>query len=125
MQTITIDQMKDFTGQTVRLNGWVYHARTGGKVHFIILRDGTGLTQAIIEKTDTNASLFADLKHLGQESALSITGTVRADDRSVGGHELAVDDAAIVHATSDYPITPKEHGIGFPAEKPPPAPAFS
>ena len=40
--------------------------------------------------------LFEQLKHLGQESSLAVTGTVRADDRSVGGYELAVTDAQIV-----------------------------
>jgi asparaginyl-tRNA synthetase len=38
---------------------------------------------------------------------------VRADERSVGGHELAVTDARVVWATEGYPITPKPHGVDF------------
>jgi asparaginyl-tRNA synthetase len=42
-----------------------------------------------------------------------ISGTVRAEPRSVGGYELAVLGATIVGPTTDYPITPKSHGIEF------------
>jgi asparaginyl-tRNA synthetase len=45
--TIRIDQMCDHVGETVTLKGWLYHSRAGGKVHFLIVRDGTGLCQAI------------------------------------------------------------------------------
>jgi asparaginyl-tRNA synthetase len=48
-----------------------------------------------------------------QESALAITGTVRADDRQVGGYELQATAVELIHLAEDYPITPKEHGIDF------------
>ena len=115
MQTkhISIAQMARHTGQKVTLQGWLYHSRAGGKVQFLILRDGTGLCQAILEKNDDNGELFAAVKHLGQESSLSASGIVRADSRSVGGYELAVSNIEIVHKTNDYPITPKVHGTDF------------
>jgi asparaginyl-tRNA synthetase len=50
---------------------------------------------------------------LGQESALIVRGTVRADERAPGGYELDVVDAEVVSPTHDYPITPKEHGTEF------------
>jgi len=91
----------------------LYHSRTSGKVQFIILRDGTGLCQCVVEKGSVSDELFEKLRHLGQESSLYITGTVRADQRSVGGYELAVTNAEIIHSTNDYPITPKSHGVDF------------
>ena len=57
--------------------------------------------------------LFDKLEHLGQESSLTVTGVVRADERSVGGYELTVTDAKIIAQSTDYPITPKEHGTDF------------
>ncbi len=42
-----------------------------------------------------------------------ITGTVRAEERSVGGHELAVTGVQIIGPATDYPITPKDHGTSF------------
>ena len=110
---ITIAQMKDNVGADVRIRGWLYHSRAGGKVHFLILRDGTGLAQAIFEKTDANADLFGEVKHLGQESSLIVHGQVRQDERSVGGYELAATEVKVVHKTTGYPITPKAHGPDF------------
>ena len=110
---ILISQMAEHIGEPVLIKGWLYNARAGGKVQFLMIRDGSGLCQAVLEKTDSNAELFGQIKHLGQESSLTVTGTVRQDGRSVGGYELAVTDAQIVHATNDYPITPKAHGIDF------------
>jgi asparaginyl-tRNA synthetase len=108
-----IAELKNCVGQQVTLAGWIYQARSSGKVQFIILRDGTGLCQCVVEKGKISDDLFNKLEHLGQESSLTITGVVRKDDRSVGGYELAVTNAEVIYATTDYPITPKEHGIDF------------
>jgi len=109
----TINRLCDSVGHTVTLQGWVHKIRASGKIAFIILRDGTGLCQCVIEKSEQDETLFSQLKRLTQESALEITGTVVADERSVGGHELRVTHARIVHVAVDYPITPKPHGIDF------------
>jgi asparaginyl-tRNA synthetase len=109
----SITELKTFVGQEVTLAGWIYQARSSGKVQFIILRDGTGLCQCVVEKGKIADDLFEKLEHLGQESSLTITGVVREESRSVGGYEIAVTNAEIIHTTTDYPITPKEHGIDF------------
>ena len=108
-----ISELKHNVGQEVMLAGWLYQSRSSGKIQFLIVRDGTGLCQCVAEKDKVPDELFEQLKHLGQESSLTITGTVRADQRSVGGYELAVTDAQIISESSDYPITPKSHGIDF------------
>ncbi|MEN6307449.1 MAG: asparagine--tRNA ligase [Anaerohalosphaeraceae bacterium] len=109
----TIHQLSAFVGQAVTVSGWVYHSRHSGKVAFIVLRDGTGLCQCVIEKGKVSDDLFDQLVRLGQESSLSLSGIVRTEPRSPGGHELAV-TAAVIHCpTQDYPITPKEHGVEF------------
>ncbi|MDD5459464.1 MAG: asparagine--tRNA ligase, partial [Phycisphaerae bacterium] len=99
--------------EQVTLNGWLYNSRSSGKLVFLIVRDGTGLCQCIVEKEKVGEELFDQLKHLGQESSVSVTGTVRKEERSVGGYELAVTDAQIIGQSADYPITPKSHGIDF------------
>ncbi|MEK7992665.1 MAG: amino acid--tRNA ligase-related protein, partial [Planctomycetota bacterium] len=77
------------------------------------IRDGTGLCQCVVERGKVPEEIFEQLGHLGQESSLSVTGLVRADERSVGGYELAVTGAQIISPATDYPITPKSHGIDF------------
>jgi len=109
----TIRRLNDHIGKTVTLSGWVYNTRAGGKIAFIILRDGTGLCQCVIEKSEQTQSFFDDAKKLPQESSVEITGTVRADDRSVGGFELQVSNVRVVQTSHEYPITPKPHGIDY------------
>ncbi len=113
MTKTTISSLGQFEGKEVTLSGWLYNSRGSGKVQFLIIRDGTGLCQCIVEKGKVSDELFEQLKRLGQESSLIVTGTARAEERSVGGYELAVTDAQIVSPATDYPITPKSHGIDF------------
>jgi len=108
-----ISELKDHVGKEVTLAGWLYNSRSSGKIQFLIIRDGTGLCQCIVEKGNVSDELFDELRRLGQESSIRVRGTVRADERSVGGHELAVTDAEVIGAAADYPITPKSHGIDF------------
>ncbi|MBN2446223.1 MAG: asparagine--tRNA ligase [Phycisphaerae bacterium] len=110
---VTIAELAKHVGQTVALSGWLYNSRSSGKLLFLIMRDGTGLCQCVLEKTDANADMFDAARHLGQESSLMVTGVVRADERSTGGHELTASDVQIVQAVEGYPITPKAHGIEF------------
>ncbi len=111
--TTTVQRLCDHVGQTVTLRGWVYHSRPGGKITFLVLRDGSGHCQCVIEKNEQSAAYYEDVKRLSQESSLEVTGTVKADERSVGGHELHVTHARVIHSTREYPITPKPHGIDF------------
>jgi len=110
---VSIADLKDYVGKVISLYGWLYRGRASGKVQFLIVRDGTGLCQCVVEKGKIPDELYDQLKRLGTESSLSVTGTVRADERSVGGHELAVTDAQIISPAIDYPITPKAHGVDF------------
>ncbi len=109
----TIDRLGAFVDQEVTLSGWMYRNRPSGKVQFLMLRDGTGLCQCVIEKAKVSEEVFDQIKRLGQESSLSLTGQVRADERSTGGVELVVSDARVIGESHDYPITPKAHGIDF------------
>src|SRR5438270_5701619 len=84
-------------GQDVELRGWLYNKRSSGKLHFLQVRDGSGIIQAVVFKGDVSPELFAKADHLGQESSLKVRGTVRADKRSPLGFELGVKELEIVH----------------------------
>ncbi|MFH1745965.1 MAG: asparagine--tRNA ligase [Planctomycetota bacterium] len=109
----TVARLRDHVGQTVTLKGWLYNSRSSGKLLFLLLRDGTGTCQCVLEKSAEQAGMFADAKRLGQESSIELDGMVRADERSTGGFELMITDVRIVQAAEGYPITPKPHGIDF------------
>jgi len=108
-----IENIARYDGQVVTIRGWLHNRRSSGKIHFLTLRDGTGFIQAVLSKADVGDELFARADHLGQESALIVTGTVRADARARGGYEIIASQLEVVQAAQDYPITPKEHGVDF------------
>ena len=114
MTVTTIEKLAEHVGQTVTLQGWV-HARTSkGKLHFVQLRDGTGLVQCVLFKNNVEAELFDAVSRAGQESSLLLTGLVKAEPRAPGGFEIDVSSGAVFQiAAEGYPITPKEHGIDF------------
>jgi len=113
MTYTTIEKIAEFEGQTVVLRGWLYLRRSSGKLHFLQLRDGTGIIQCVMEKKLVSEEIFNTANHLGQESSIEITGEVRKDPRSPIGYELGVSDMKVISETTDYPITPKEHGTAF------------
>src|SRR5688572_2007569 len=108
-----INQLSKHEGAEVVLKGWLYNMRSSGKILFPQLRDGTGIVQCVVLKNAITPELFEQLKGLGQESALVVKGTVRADSRAPGGYEIDVTSAEVLQQVHDYPITPKEHGTEF------------
>jgi asparaginyl-tRNA synthetase len=108
-----IEHVAAHDGQTVTLKGWLHNRRSSGKIHFLIVRDGTGFLQAVMSKAAVGDEAFEKADHLGQESAIVVTGLVRADRRAPGGYELDVQRLEVVSEAVDYPITPKEHGVDY------------
>jgi asparaginyl-tRNA synthetase len=108
-----IEDIAQHEGQTVTLRGWLAHRRSSGKIHFLQVRDGSGFIQAVMSKAAVGEEMFATAGHLSQETSLTVDGTVRADARAPGGYELDVTSMAVVGASHEYPITPKEHGPDF------------
>jgi asparaginyl-tRNA synthetase len=109
----TINQLAQHAGNEVTLKGWLYNLRSSGKILFPQLRDGTGIVQCVVLKNSVSPELWETLKATGQESAVVIRGTVRADARAPSGFEIDVVDAEVLQDVRDYPITPKEHGTEF------------
>ena len=108
-----IEDIASHEGQEVTLEGWLHKRRSSGKIHFLTVRDGTGFIQAVMSKAAVGDDTFTQADHLGQETALVVRGTVRADARAPGGYEVDVADLSVVGESHDYPITPKEHGVDF------------
>ena len=108
-----ISQLADKAGGEAQLRGWVANSRSGGKIRFLILRDGTGYVQCVAGKGDVPDDQFELLKDIGQESSVAIKGTVREDKRAPGGYEIILNDVQVIGDSHDFPITPKEHGSSF------------
>jgi asparaginyl-tRNA synthetase len=116
MVVTRIQDLPGAVGESVTVAGWLTGSRSSGKIAFLQLRDGSGFVQAVVSKADVDEATFEVARALTQESALRLTGTVRADPRAPSGVELATVAIEVVHASVDYPITPKEHGVEFLAD---------
>jgi len=111
--TTTIEKLSDFDDKSVNITGWVYNKRSSGKIHFILVRDGSAIAQCVIVKSQVSPEVFGSFDQLSQETSVMVTGKVHKDDRAPGGYELQVEDLKVVHVAQEYPITPKEHGTEF------------
>ena len=117
MKRVYIEDLGKHVGEEIQLRGWLYHKRSSGKVRFLLLRDGTGILQGVMVKGAVSEEIFSRFDALTQESSFSMTGKVRKDDRAPGGYEMEVSDVGIIAVAHEYPITPKEHGIEFLADR--------
>lgn len=108
-----ISDIKNHLEQDVQINGWVYNKTHKGKLVFLMVRDGTGVIQAVIFKNDVPEEIFEKCKLITQESSVQVIGKAVADNRAKGGAELQVKEIKIVHEAEEYPISPKEHGTDF------------
>ena len=108
-----IDELPQFAGQAVTVCGWTVTTRSSGKIAFVVLRDGTGLLQAVISKKDVAPEVWDAFGKLTQETTLAVSGTLRADARAPGGVELQTTELTIIGPSPEFPITPKEHGIAY------------
>jgi asparaginyl-tRNA synthetase len=112
MEQTYIEDIAQKIGQEALICGWLYNRRESGKIQFLLIRDGTGVIQAVVTKADGDA--FEKALGLHQESSLKVRGMVREDQRAPGGYELQIKDIEIVHRVEgEYPISLKEHGPGF------------
>lgn len=113
MEAVLIKDLYNHDGKTIKINGWVYNKRSSGKIHFLIIRDGTALVQAVVVKKEVPEKIFELADKITQETSASFYGKVKKEPRSPGGYELLLDNIQIIGNSDDYPITPKEHGTDF------------
>jgi asparaginyl-tRNA synthetase len=112
--SVRIADLHQHAGTSVTVNGWVTHVRSSGKVAFVVVRDGSGILQAVLVKSQVPAESWERFATLTQETTVSLTGEVRPDARAPGGFEMGVTELTVLGTSPvDYPIQPKEHGIDF------------
>jgi asparaginyl-tRNA synthetase len=117
MARTSIVELGRHIGEEVQLAGWLYNKRSSGKIRFLLLRDGTGIVQGVMVKGAVPDEVFATFDELTQESSFLMAGKVRKDERAPGGYEIEISGVSILSIAKDYPITPKEHGVEFLADR--------
>lgn len=84
LKRIRTTQAKEWVGQRVRMVGWLHRLRRLGGINFLVLRDGFGLFQAVIDKADE----LARLRNVLSESVIEVEGAVVTEPQAPGGLEL-------------------------------------
>ncbi|MBI4521460.1 MAG: asparagine--tRNA ligase [Gemmatimonadetes bacterium] len=110
---IELRELGSHVGDEVVIEGWVQTVRAHAKVAFVVVRDGTGLVQAVMGRQDVDPATWEAATTVTQESTLVVTGTVRKEPRAPGGYEIGVSRFTVLAPGGEFPIQPKEHGVDF------------
>ena len=95
-------------GTEITLSGWINKKRDHGNLLFIDLRDNYGLTQCVIDKSN---SIFSDLEKLPLETVIKIQGTVIGRTKetvnqniSTGQIEVTIKKVEVLGLTRELPM---------------------
>ncbi len=113
MEKVKIFKIGAYEGKEIELRGWLYSKRSSGKLHFLQLRDGSGIVQCVVFKGEVDSQVFDLCRDIPDESSLVVRGSVRMDDRSPIGFEVGVKEVELLQKSEPYPISPKSHGVAF------------
>ncbi len=96
MERTLIEELPGKLDEQVTVRGWVNALRDQKRVQFLILRDETGMAQAVLSKDDPPSELNEAISGLTAESAVTVMGTVVGDERvKLGGLELKIDSVQV------------------------------
>ncbi len=99
MKRIWSTQLGSYVGERVHLAGWVHRLRQLSNVSFLILRDGKGLAQIVVE----DATLADQLAGLVAETVVSVEGLAVAESQAPGGVEIHQPTINIISPASEPP----------------------
>jgi len=101
-------------GEQVAIRGWMYNRRSSGGIQFLMMRDGTGVLQCILNKINVREETYNNVEKLPIESVLELEGNVNVDSRAPDGREVSVTNVGnVIESQPDFPIVRKKHGLEF------------
>src|SRR6266568_4407541 len=84
MERIWTTQLGEHIGERVRMAGWLHRFRQQSQVSFLVLRDGMGTAQVVVE----DAQAIGLLASLHNESVIEVEGVAVAEPQAPGGVEV-------------------------------------
>ena len=99
MQRVWSVDLAAHVGQKVVLAGWLHRLRRLSNVSFVILRDGRGLAQVVVN----DAALLEQVAAFQPESVLRIEGEVLATPQAPGGVEVLAERVELVSEAVEAP----------------------
>jgi aspartyl-tRNA synthetase len=108
MERTLIGDLGASIGKKVMVSGWVSVRRDHGKLIFLVLRDRTGIVQAVVHASQADA--FAALSPVKSEWVVSLEGTVQERPEKMrkeeqNGHlELSIEGATVLTEAQSLPF---------------------
>jgi nondiscriminating aspartyl-tRNA synthetase len=104
MERIHTTEAKAHVGERVRISGWLHSLRQLGGITFLIIRDGWGMLQAVVENESEIAPLLVD--RLGVESVIAVEGLAVSEAQAPGGVELHNLQVEVITPVTEMPPVP-------------------
>lgn len=90
MNRVRSNEMLAHVGERARIQGWLQTRRRLGGITFLVVRDGWGTVQAVMEQpTEEVAALM-------HESVIEIEGVIRAEAQAPNGVEMAAETVRVI-----------------------------
>ena len=99
MERVRTTEAASRVGQEVRLQGWLHQFRELGKINFLIVRDGWGTFQAVVE----DEAVLELLRSVQVESVIEVRGVVLAEPQAPGGAELRQTSVTVMEPVLEAP----------------------
>ncbi len=113
-ETVFIKDLSKHVGEIIKIQGWMFNKRSSGKLHFLQLRDGSGVVQGIVFQGSVIPEVFALADSLTMESSIKVEGEVTKHPKMENTYEVQIKSIEPIQIpTEDYPIAKKEHGPDF------------
>jgi len=98
VERVLSESLAQRVGQRVRVVGWLQSLRKLGGISFAVVRDATGVVQAVVD-----AAALAALGGAQAESVIAVTGEVCAEPKAPHGVELRELAIELVSPASEPP----------------------
>ena len=102
-----IEDLPQYLGQEVVVEGWLHRVRKLGKLAFLLIKDTTGMVQGVV----TGKPEW--LQEIGNEQAVRVLGSVSASNQQPLGVELQVQEIIVLgRVYKDLPFELNQDEIG-------------
>jgi nondiscriminating aspartyl-tRNA synthetase len=101
VERIRTTEVGQHIGEQVRVAGWLHAVRRLGGITFLVIRDGWGTAQVVVE----DEAALEPLEAAGAlpESVIEVVGTARAQPQAPGGVEIGAPQIRVVTAVTETP----------------------
>jgi nondiscriminating aspartyl-tRNA synthetase len=89
-ERVLIENVPSLIGKRVRICGWIHSVRNQGNLAFLLVRDRTGIAQAV-----TTGSVVTE-NDIRNETVVSLAGTVIEDKRAKSGVEIKLEEITVI-----------------------------